>query len=259
MDIEPFESYFDKTIWKGADNVPSYQQLKDMENACMSKLYELKNQDYQQYQVLYTKYGEKAVSRITFCNRKIAEKISVEEESKVKRLLSSYNRFLKNLKAIDRRKYENTLRNSIQKGKAASRTLIKPKEEDITPPIERVSVQVPHFTNLKIDADKAAILYDRLVQDRVLEDTGKDGFIYYYTGTGKQAKQKLKWWGDDILLSVLMEQLSPKGGRISWQVLGKIYEGLNTDSMKNVLSKTKKGEVVYTYEAHKKTVEEWLK
>ena len=61
------------------------------------------------------------------------------------------------------------------------------------------------------------------------------------------------------MLSVLMERLYPKGGRISWKVLGKVFEGLNTDGMKSVLSKTRKGEVVYTYEPHKKTVEEWLK
>ena len=229
MDIEPFESYFDKTIWKGADNVPSYQQLKDMENACMSKLYELKNQDYQQYKILFAKYGEKAVSRITFCNSKIAKGLNDVDERKVKSLLSSYNRFLKNLKAIDRGLYENCLRSSIQKGKSASRT-IKKNAEKSEPVAEETPVRVPHYTNLNIDEQQAATLYDKLVTERYLEDRSKNDFVYYYTGKGYQARQQLKWIGNYIVLSNMTKFLSPNNV-VSWQTLEQVYEGVNTHAM----------------------------
>lgn len=227
MDNTVFENYFNKTIWRSADKVPSYEELMKMENDCLDKLLELKKQDYQQYSVLFALYGGKAVDRISFYNKKIAE--GLIDVEKVKSLRSSYNRFLKNLKALDRSLYENRLRGSIQRGKLASRT-IKKKAEKSGPVFDETSVSVPHYTNLNINEEQAATLYNKLVKAGYLQDRSKDDFIYYYTGKGYQAKQKLKWIGHYIVLSNMTKFLSPKKV-VSWTTLEQVYEGINVKGM----------------------------
>ena len=252
MDNAFFKTYFEKTIWRGADKVPSYEELKKMEDACLDKLLELKKQDYQQFRFLFVKYGMKVVERISFCDSKRYE----EGIDEVMPLRSSYVRFLDNLKNLDRSMYEHSLRRAIDKGKLHKRYLesLTSGANKVDKHIEQKEEQAPHFVKLRIGEEKAAGLYDRLVGEKILEDTGKNDFIYYYTGKGKQASKKLRWLGDAILLSVLMQQLSLSF--VPWKKMEQIYDGLNIKGMKAVLSKTKG---YYSYEKHVKTVQEWLK
>ena len=160
MDDSVFEHYFNKCVWRGDDKVLSNGELKDMENACLDKLLELKKHDYQQYKFLFVKYGKKVVERISFLDDK-KYKDGIEE---VMPLRVSYVRFLDNLKNLDRSLYEHSLRRAINKGKQhhesskSVATKETPKEDK---PIEKMDEQVPHFTNLKIDEQKVAVLYDR--------------------------------------------------------------------------------------------------
>lgn len=257
MDDSVFENYFERCVWRGADKVPSYGELKEMEKACKDKLYELKKQDYQQYKVLFAMYGELDVKRITYCHKKLNEGMDVNDEIRMKGLLASYERFLMNLKALDRTLYERRLRGAISKGKHLSslKSEVAKKTTKEDKPIEKKEEQVPHFVKLNIDEQQAAVLYDRLVEEHFLEDTGKDDFIYYYTGKGHQASKKLKWLGDDIVLSVLMKQLS--NSFVPWKKMEQIYEGLNIKGMKVVLSKTQKD--YYSHDKHVKKVQEWLR
>ena len=106
------------------------------------------------------------------------------------------------------------------------------------------------FTNL-IETDYG-VLYDRLVSKGYLADTGKPGFIYYFTGEGEQPAEKLKWKTDAILLSVLMRKLN--NGRVPWKKLAAIFEGLNVDSMKINLSDTKNNSKV-AYARHEQIID----
>lgn len=268
MRLRALHTYFDMTYWREASLVPSFNELRDMESQCFDELVKVKEQDEEQFKVVYERYFDKTIGRISSCIRRIEDRTTHDDEVAIIRLLSSHNRLLSTIKRVERGGY-GTPRDTAQQDKPTPSDIRKPVVEHQPPQqpnpftsspfMSSTSRYVTHFTSLNINEEKAAILYDRLVQDGYLEDRSKSDFIFYYTGKGRKPVYQLKWRGDDILLSVLMEQLSPKGGRISWQVLGKIYEGLNTDSMKNVLSKTKKGEEVSTYDKHKKTAEEWLK
>lgn len=268
MRLRALPLYFDKTFWREAGLVPSFSELRDLESQCFDELVKVKEQDEEQFKVVYERYFDKTIGRISSCIRRIEDRTTHDDEVAIIRLLSSHNRLLSTIKRVERGVY-GTPRDTVQQDKPTPSEIRKPVVEHQPPQqpnpftslpfMGSTSRYVPHFTTLNIDEEKAAILYDRLVQDGYLEDRSKSDFIFYYTGKGRKPVYQLKWRGDDIMLSVLMERLYPKGGRISWKVLGKVFEGLNTDGMKSVLSKTRKGEVVYTYEPHKKTVEEWLK
>lgn len=257
MKHEAFRTYFDKTVWRSADSVPDREELRKMEYQCIKELLELREQDYDTYTVVFDGFFEKVLGRISYSIGKIERRLSHSDEVAVIRLLASYNRLLSGMRAEDRRMNVREKRDSGSSSSVAGKKPVAEQQPQLM--VSSSARWVPHFTTLNIDEERAATLYDRLVQDGCIEDRSKKDFVYYYTGKGRKPVYQLKWRGDDILLSVLMEKLYPKGGRISWKTLGKVYEGLNTDSMKNVLSKTKKGEVVYTYDEHKKTVEEWLK
>ena len=123
-----------------------------------------------------------------------------------------------------------------------------PQQETISKP----SV-VPHFKGLSITEEQASKLYDKLVPSR-LEDTGKSDFIYYFTGKGKQPSNKLIWKGDAIFLSNIMSILSPN--RIPWKQMDTFFEGLNTDSMKSNLTKSKDSTA---FKSDKRMIEAWLK
>lgn len=117
------------------------------------------------------------------------------------------------------------------------------------------------FLNLNLSEDKAAQLYDTLVQGSYLADTGKTEFIYYFTGVGEPPKDKLKWKSDAIILSILIKKLTPN--RMPWKELSAIFDGLNIDSMRTNLSKElAKYKDEYedsTYERHAAIVDDWLK
>ena len=115
------------------------------------------------------------------------------------------------------------------------------------------SSSAPHFKGLNISEEQASKLYDKLVPSR-LEDTGKSDFIYYFTGKGKQPSNKLIWKGDAIFLSNIMSILSPN--RIPWKQMDTIFEGLNTDSMKSNLTKSKDSTA---FKSDKRMIEAWLK
>jgi len=258
MRIETFRTYLNKTNYRGVNSVPDNEELRKMERLCIDELRQRRAKNYYSgcMEVL-NEYFPTILFRISVCISQIEQFLPPAEQTAFIQLLSSFNRLMNGMKReYSMIKYIEQREHDTPSSSTSTKTAIERQPQLM---VSSSSRYVPHFSTLKIDEEKAATLYDRLVQDGCLEDRSKKEFVFYYTGKGRKPVYQLKWRGDDILLSVLMEQLSPKGGRISWQVLGKIYEGLNTDSMKNVLSKTKKGEVVYTYEAHKKTVEEWLK
>lgn len=93
------------------------------------------------------------------------------------------------------------------------------------------------FTNLKRDVNYGR-LYDRLVAGGYLEDTGKAGFLYYYTGEGEPPIEKLKWKAEGKILSMLMRELR-NNKKVPWKEMNTVFEGLNTDSMKSTLAQSK--------------------
>ena len=80
-------------------------------------------------------------------------------------------------------------------------------------------------------------LYDQLVKRNLLADTGKDDFVYYYTGEGEPTNRRLVWKGEKVYLSVLMAILC--NGQVPWGQMDAIFDGLNTPSMRVTLNKIK--------------------
>ena len=127
-------------------------------------------------------------------------------------------------------------------------------EDTDTKPSKDASA-APHFMSLNITVEQADALYDKLIQGR-LEDTGKAGFIYYFTGVGEPPSMKLKWKSDAIFLSILMEKLSPN--RIPWTMMGRIFEGLKIGSMRSNLWK-ERNRSSDAYSSNYNMICQWLK
>lgn len=114
-----------------------------------------------------------------------------------------------------------------------------------------------HFTALSINKGQAEKLYDLLLQKGLIEDTGKAGFVYRFTGKGEESHEPLIWKGDAVLLSILMKRLSGDKS-VPWKELPLVFKGLNIKSMKSYLSKSCKDEWHREkYETNRKMIDSW--
>lgn len=117
--------------------------------------------------------------------------------------------------------------------------------------------QLYHFTALNINKGQAERLYDLLLQKGLIDDTGKAGFVYRFTGKGEESHEPLIWKGDAVLLSILMKRLSGDKS-VPWKELPLVFKGLNIKSMKSYLSKSRKDEWHREkYETNRKMIDSW--
>ncbi len=124
---------------------------------------------------------------------------------------------------------------------------------------------LPHYNLPKMNVEKAERLYDTLVEGKYLIDTGKNDFVYFFTGLGKKAKKKLIWNRDNdhpaVILGVLLSKLfAPKG--VSWKDTYNIFDNI-PKNMDVSLARTKKRHEEhslrnYSYKRHEKLVSSWL-
>lgn len=277
MDNQVFEAYFKKTGWKEGRSFPSRAELSKMEDACIEKLNELAQSDKRLYNYAFNKYGNDLIKRIGFFMR---QKQLLVDDKNIQKLLSSAVSFREKLKAFDRKSYERYLRESIERGKRCLNSQTPDKctieakpvvvEKDENPEIKHFDFNKKQDKgNVILKDNQAEILYDCIVRDGFLEDTSKEDFIYYFTGKGKKAQKKLKWRGNHIVLSVLLEQLF-EPDKIDWDTAYSVFENLPM-AMKITLSKKRKeyNEMCKTYKNnpklikcafknHRKLVSEWL-
>ena len=270
MDNDVFEEYFDKTYYQEGKPYPSYDAFKSMEDAFIQALMNLKSSGkFQEYKYCFSFYGKRVIERNGFCLRMTDEGKDIHE---LKLYHHSLERLREGLKSLDKSLYMKEIYPSVAKGKKMRRRRLLQKANDsstfpkTTSVVEKKEIPdnilVPHFESLNITVEQAENLYGRLVQGGFLEDTGKDDFVYYYTGKGYQAKRQLRWKGNYIALSFLMRRLYPESMRISWKTLQQVYAEVDekkANTMKNVLSKTMGGNGVYTKDSYEKMVDEWLK
>ena len=122
---------------------------------------------------------------------------------------------------------------------------------------EASSCKSYHFSALNINEGQAERLYDLLLQKGLIEDTGKAGFVYRFTGKGEESHEPLIWKGDAVLLSILMKRLSGNKS-IPWKTLPLVFNGLKIDSMKSYLSKSRNNEWFREkYESNCNMIDSW--
>lgn len=257
MDNSVFEQYFIRTVWQDANSTPTYDELREMENQCIKVLMNAKGSEYPQYRYTYAKYGLELINRIGFCNRKIDDGSATPE---IRKLKDSYERFRINLRSLDRNLYEREFRTAIQKAKRER----KSRQIAQTPFAEPKQLQEQPkaaFFNTSLTKNKAEALYVILVNDGYLADTGKDDFVYYFTGVGEQPKNKLEWKADLIILSVLIEKIACTN-RMPWRTMTEVFGVQNIDSMKTNLSRERKrfeeGYQQTSYQRHAEMIDNLL-
>ena len=100
-------------------------------------------------------------------------------------------------------------------------------------------------------------LYDRLVAEGFMEDSGKDIFMYYFAGEGEQPYGQLVWNADPVILSVLIDVLAKNQSQKPWALLSLAFVGLKPRTMSALLSRAKKNKELYggqSYDQHHKTI-----
>lgn len=101
-------------------------------------------------------------------------------------------------------------------------------------------------------------LYDRLVDEGYLEDTGKDVFLFFFAGQGETTPaKKLIWNADPIILGVLIDVLSMN--RRPWALMELAFDNINTNALKSSVSRAKNNKYGgLSYEQHYQTIQRLL-
>ena len=104
-------------------------------------------------------------------------------------------------------------------------------------------------------------LYDRLVAEGFMEDTGKECFLYYFAGEGEEPTTQLVWTADPIVLAVLVGVLARNKKRKPWTLMSRAFVDIKPKSLSATYSRAKNNEENYggqSYEYHAKTVQRLL-
>lgn len=232
MDSSVFEEYLQKTFYKEGEPFPSYQEMKQMEDAFISTLFGLKtSKNYQEYRYMFSFYGKQVIGRIGFCLGKIDEG---NETPELKSYIASLTRIREALKSLDRGLYEKELRSRIQKGKHLRQ--IRKKVAIKEPAIKtEAEIATPHFKNINLDLDKIDSLFNQMVARKWLaSNTKPEVFRYYFSGKGDEPTEKLIWRAKTkLLLAVLLSELEQP---VEWKVVGDVFENINAKSLKSSFS-----------------------
>lgn len=104
-------------------------------------------------------------------------------------------------------------------------------------------------------------LYDRLVAEGFMEDSGKECFLYYFAGEGEEPTTQLVWTADPIVLAVLVGVLARNRDRKPWTLMSMAFADINPKSLSVTYSRAKKNKENYggqSFEYHAKTVQRLL-
>lgn len=104
-------------------------------------------------------------------------------------------------------------------------------------------------------------LYDRLVAQGFMEDSGRDCFLYYFAGEGEEPTTQLVWKADPIVLAVLIGVLARNKNRKPWTLMSMAFADLNPKSLSATYSRAKRNEEIYggqSFDYHVLTVRKLL-
>lgn len=126
----------------------------------------------------------------------------------------------------------------------SSRSLVKTHKKAEQPIIERPTRLRLNWARKLLKHDYG-YLYDRLVEEGYLEDTGKEIFLYYFTGQGDAPTGKLVWTADSTTFAVLIDYLSKSPTKRPWSLMSVAFPDLECGSMSVMLSRAKKNQEQY--------------
>ena len=141
-----FTDYLDKTVWKQDKEIPTRDELIQLETAFMSKLGEVKSQRNQDgsYRYLYSVYGRQVVNRLGYLSKIKDEGNDILD---IRCLLSSYTRLRDALRAMDLRLFKSELGPILKGNRLEHEKRIKEKTKQ---PASAGSS--PHSANRPMDA-----------------------------------------------------------------------------------------------------------
>lgn len=99
-------------------------------------------------------------------------------------------------------------------------------------------IEYKYFKHSVLNQEQAKKLMKHLIKESLIDpDTNEQDFLYYFSGTGCEPIERLKWQSSVILLAIYIKAIGNREHRPEWKVAENIFEGISASSLSDNYSK----------------------